>query len=554
MLDFGLRDVIRRSAALVLVALAVVVTGSLGDGSAAVERQAEHERAGSYLPLAVGNRWELRSRSAPDPMVFEVTGRDRDDFLVRWINPWFRGVFRFRPSGEQILLTGLDMGRGLGDIPARVVYFDFGVRQGDSWSTPVGRMTVLSRGGRVSTPLGEYQNTIEIRYTDQSRNSTYWTFAPGVGFVRFGQGRDAYLLTAVHTAGAPSRTEAPPPAIPAPRAGTAVPRRDSRVLIAVDPNPPANGPIDDRARRSAFDKAVAAGMTFAYVLPNWNAVEPKPDSFNFADVDLLAELAERHDLPIALNFRVLDAGQRAIPREYQQWSLDDRRLGERLETVLRQLAPHLRRRVRWITIGNEVDSYFNAHRNDVEPFARLLTSVAPTVRELFPGAPLSVNFTAGAASQMGRYGPILDRVDCLSFSYYPLNSDFTMKPPSVADDDIRRMIDAAGGRQVLFQEIGYASADRLNSSEMKQAEFLQNVFTALAAHADRVLAARVLFMSDLPKQVVDDLARYYKAPNSANFKAYIQTLGLIDGTGRPKPAWAVFEREATAFKRGGSPR
>jgi hypothetical protein len=123
-----------------------------------------------------------------------------------------------------------------------------------------------------------------------------------------------------------------------------------------------------------------------------------------------------------------------------------------------------------------------------------------------------------------------------------------MRPPSVARDDIRAMVEAAGNRQVLFQEIGYASAERLNSSQEKQAEFLANVFDALRTYGDRTIGARILFMSDLPKNVVDDIARYYKAPNSANFKAYIETLGLFDAQGRPKLAWRVFEREGKAFK------
>ena len=38
-----------------------------------------------------------------------------------------------------------------------------------------------------------------------------------------------------------------------------------------------------------------------------------------------------------------------------------------------------------------------------------------------------------------------------------------------------------------------------------------------------------------------------QAPNSENFKAYLESLGLFDQRGRPKQAWRVFEREARAL-------
>lgn len=513
-------------------------------GRSAAPRQAAARDDGDYLPLAIGNRWELRSRTSKSPMVLEVLEREGNAYVVRWDNPWTKATFRFEDDGGRIRMTGLDMGQGLSQIPGDTVYWDFERRQGERWTSQVGTQRVTERGQRVSTPAGQYNDTIEIETRDQQGMSMYWTFAPGVGLVRFGQGRDAFLLSSMSRGEGEARS-APTPVAP-PR--TAPPSRTSRsVLIGVDPNPPANATIDDAARRRSFRTALDAGMNFHYILPNWNSIERSAGRFDFADVDLHVSMAEQAKVPIALNIRVLDAGQRAMPKEYQGWNLDDNRMVEKLNALLRAAAPRFKGRVRWITLGNEVDSYFNAHRDDIARYARLIERVTPTVRDVFPGAPLSVNFTSGAASQMDRYRSIVDRIDIVSFSYYPLNADFSMKAPSVAGEDIGRMVEAAGSRDVLFQEIGYASAERLNSSQAKQAEFLEHVFAALRTHADKIVHARILFMSDLPQSVVDTLASYYKAPNSENFKAYLETLGLFDQRGRPKQAWRVFEREARAL-------
>src|SRR3954466_6289688 len=120
------------SAVALAAAFSVVLIASAGR-TATMARGVVPAQAGAaadYLPLAVGNRWELRARSAPDPMVLEVTGRDGDAFRGRWANPFVRAEFRFVKSGQQVRLTGLDMGQGMGPIPEGTVYWDFGLEKG----------------------------------------------------------------------------------------------------------------------------------------------------------------------------------------------------------------------------------------------------------------------------------------------------------------------------------------------------------------------------------------------------------------------------------------
>ena len=49
---------------------------------------------------------------------------------------------------------------------------------------------------------------------------------------------------------------------------------------------------------------------------------------------------------------------------------------------------------------------------------------------------------------------------------------------------------------------------------------------------------------------MDYLGAYYGASGSENFKAYLQTLGLFERNGTPKPAFEVFRDQATALKNG----
>jgi hypothetical protein len=171
-----------------------------------------------------------------------------------------------------------------------------------------------------------------------------------------------------------------------------------------------------------------------------------------------------------------------------------------------------------------------------------------TVHQEFPGARFTVNFSDQRVDQLhGRYAPITSRIEFFSYNYYPLNSDFTMRDPEAAAADMKRMVEAAQGKPVMFQELGYASSERCNSSDDKQARFVAVAFDVLRRYRGSVFAATFNWMSDLPQSVVEQLGQYYHMPNSDRFKAFLGSLGLFDRNGRPKPGWQEFQRQAKSL-------
>jgi hypothetical protein len=149
----------------------------------------------AYLPLAVGNRWELRSRAHSTPVVFEVTSRSADSFLVRWDNPWVKSVvYGFRPSGHQVLLQSLDLGNGAAQLPEETVYFDLSGTGPKSWNNMLGEFFAFGSPVRVDTPSGGYENCIHIRYRSKEKADAEYFLAPGIGFVQLGTGPAAYKL------------------------------------------------------------------------------------------------------------------------------------------------------------------------------------------------------------------------------------------------------------------------------------------------------------------------------------------------------------------------
>ena len=512
--------------------------------------------AADYLPLQVGNRWELRSANVPNPMVFEVTEKTGDVYRVRWDNPWVKAEFQFQDAGNQILLAGLDLGQGVAPMPGGTVYFDFSGSKGKSWQNSLGKISIQDTGHKIETPAGRFENCVLIRALDNKKSATVWGFAPGTGFVQFGEGKGAFYLASFRNSATretssrkpePSRRGAESPSVSAPARGLAA--NGNRVLIGMDANPSPSEGYTPESMKNRFGMAVRSGVSFHYLHPKWNEIEPKPGKYNFGDVDFKTGLAESHNLPLAINLRIIDTNNRAVPDSYKGWRWDDSKMIDRVTQVLQAMAPRVKGRVKFLSIGNEVDSYFDTHKGEVEAYSRLISAVLPRVRDLFPGAQFSVNFTPRAVPNLKGYlKPLLDLSDVFSITYYPLNADFTMRDPNAPSSDFPAFIAAASGRKVFLQEVGYPSGGANRSSDAAQANFFRSVFRELNAHRGEILAANFVWMSDLPTNVVDDLTKYYRAENSERFKSYLATLGIFDRDGRPKAAWGVFESEAARLQ------
>jgi hypothetical protein len=540
---------LRRLLAALAIVCGAALVSALFDGSSGDSSAAPQQASRDYLPLAVGHRWELRSRAAGEPMVLEVIDREGNTFVVRWINPWIEATFRFQSRAGRMLLVGLDMGQGNAPIPEDTVYWDFSARRGQRWKTAIGAGEVSDGPLKVNTPAGDYGDAIEVRTIDQQGQSMYWTFAPDVGLVRWGRGRDAYLLTSFRRDAVTAPSSAAPSVVPRPAPDR---RTDGdRLLIGLDANPNDRHGGGRRAKRAALEQAWEAGMTLLHSAPKWDEFEKSAGKYRLTDdAEVIGEFAREKNLPIALCFRVIDTNQRSMPKPYERWRFDEERTAERLRLALRALPQVYKERTRYIAIGNEVNEYFNSRRGEIQAYALLLQRVRDTVRQEFPQAQFTVNYTFSATANAGQYRAITDLTEIASFTYYPLNGDFTMRDASAVRGDIRRMLDVSGGRKLYIQEIGYASAERLKSSPERQAEFYRNAFAALRDNRERIVGATFLFMSDFSDSIVNMLGAYYGAANSDNFKAYLQTLGIVERNGAAKPAFDVFRREAAALKNG----
>jgi hypothetical protein len=493
--------------------------------------------SGSYLPLDVGKRWVLRSSKVERPVVFTVSSAHGDAHSLDFDNPWVPSTLELRGVGGRVAVTAVTMSGNRTQLPAETIYWDFNAPEKDSWHNAIGTMTVISRNKTVNSPAGRFEHCIEIHEKSNSGSDNYWVFAPGVGFVQFGEGAGAFLLESYpQTSTGPFKAKGEPSLT----ANAALPKIGLSLNLLAGES--GNGAIE-----AHFLQARQAGVSIVYISPKWNEIETAAHVFSFASVDGDVDRAVRSQLPVVCDFRVIDTNRRSMPADLQNRNFDDAEMRTRLLAALDALVPHLRGRAQWVMIGNEIDPYFREHRKEIAAYSRLFAEGSRHLKQLAPGVLVSATVTAGGLDEIGgALRPIYEQSDFIGLTYYPLNADFTMRAPETVNSDFDRMIAAARGKPILLQEVGYPSSPNNDSSDERQAQFIQAVFDNLRSHRSSLIAANFFLMSDFSDDWVNMFSKYYKS-NNDRFKSYLKTLGMFDDHGRAKPSWEVFTRNLREF-------
>ncbi len=306
-----------------------------------------------------------------------------------------------------------------------------------------------------------------------------------------------------------------------------------KMLVALDADP------------AGYKKAASeAGINFVHRAPTWNTLETSEGSYDFSDIQTYANLATQNNAKMNLVFRPIDTGNRSMIEPYKSMTFDDPKMAAAIIKMFKAMPQSIKTQVKFLTIGNEIDSYFGSHTGEIEAYATLLRNIIPELRKEFPYAQIAVNTTYGGNSFVkNNMKSITDQTDVHSVTYYHINGDFSVKDPGNIGGVIQDMIKAAGAKKLLIQEIGMPSSSVNGSSEEKQALFVHNVFKTLRKNQTRIAGVTYLWMNDLPQSLVDFFGEYYKLPDN-RFKEFLASLGIFTKEGTPKLAWAAFKEEA----------
>jgi hypothetical protein len=412
----------------------------------------------------------------------------------------------------------------------------------------------------MTRPKGSGQS-IGIKQVS-GKASFYYTFAPGVGFVQFGEGRDAFVLDASSSRLPGNKTAStslndhpaqhvPGGSLTSSTRGNTVPahtperRSDTRPLnVGIVASVFANEQPNPQNLLKRFEQTSEAGITFLSSALKWTELEPKTEQFSFDGLDFQVATARRLNVPMSVTLRIIDTVDRVVPGDVKGAAWDSPKMEQRVLALVDAMAPHFQGRVKWFMFGNEIDGYFGRHPDEVAAFTRLFLLVKQHVKQRSAQTLVSSTLMFGGIESLNStLAPLNAQYDFLSITYYPIRGNFTMRPPNVVFGDFDTMRRLAVGRKVVLQEIGYPSSALNESSQDKQAEFYSDVFQALRQNRDLVDAGSFFLLADLSEKFVKDLAGFYGMPSQKVFLAFLQTLGMFDLQGQPKKSWTIFRNE-----------
>ncbi|MEP7287686.1 MAG: hypothetical protein ABI947_18185 [Chloroflexota bacterium] len=325
---------------------------------------------------------------------------------------------------------------------------------------------------------------------------------------------------------------------------TAVPMLHSILGIAPVPalDPMPTGDDLGKAYVTGVDMAYNAGARGVELDKTWKDLEPSQGHFNLDDLESATSyMIGIRGFEVLLNIQIINTVSREMPTDLNGQPFDSPAVRGRFHTLIDAIAPHLNPHYRYVAIGNEVDVYL-ATSGEWKAYQAFYEDSIAYIHKVLPWIKVGVTCTFdGATLKSPKEVAALNTTsDIYIVSYYPLKGNFVVRSPDAPLTDFPKLAAMAGTRPLVLQEVGYPTSELLSSSEQQQAAFVTNVFKAWAALGDKISWLDFYMLHDMPESLCNDLSQYYRLPDSANFKAYLCSLGLHKANGTPKLGWQAF--------------
>ncbi len=302
-----------------------------------------------------------------------------------------------------------------------------------------------------------------------------------------------------------------------------------------------------------IDLAKEIGVNFITLHLPWSSIETTPN--NYIDpnstIRLLGQVAVTNNFKLSLTIRPIDLTGKTVPSDLESTRFNNSEMINRFKSlvdfVFTKINPN---DVLNFQIGNEIDGYNTSTEPSTfwEDYGIFLQEIMDYIHSI--NSNVKVGFTTtynGLFQNPARFNALLQNVDILGVTYYPINNDFSVKKTNTVFSDLDNLSTTFGTKPIYIQEVGYQSSKENNSSREKQANFFCNFFKAWDAHANRIKSANIVRLNNLSKQSAMDAAGPYGTSNN-KFIEYLRTLGIrtFDSTGTNKKAFKTIKDNAAA--------
>lgn len=295
----------------------------------------------------------------------------------------------------------------------------------------------------------------------------------------------------------------------------------------------------------AEDLLTQNGANFFMFSQDWDKIEPSSGHYDLTNTitNPFTLLIPKYRFKgVTLVLKMIDTNNRTMPADLKNKPFDDPQVEQRFLKMLHMVAtaPGVASHVNYILLGNEVDSYFDAHPGELAGFMSLLKASIDQLHQDLPGVKVGTITTFSTLRHPELFRTLTQYSDFIDYTYYPLAAHWRMRPVSDVPGDLAKMSAAAGNKQFGFTEIGYSASPLSGSSDQQQADFMKTVFQTLDTFGKQVAFVDWASLGDTPPDLCEAYAKSQGLHDVDAMCAYGEHTGLRTYDNQPRPAWNIF--------------
>ncbi len=298
----------------------------------------------------------------------------------------------------------------------------------------------------------------------------------------------------------------------------------------------------------AFSTAQDVGIEFIEFPWQWDDLEKTPEKYENQYLDIANIYYPSQNTRVALTINPIDTTNLRLPKDLKNKTFDDpeviKRYNKLIDYVFSKI-PNLD--IVSLSIGNEIDIYLGTDKEKWGQYQRFFEATSTYVKTNYPGIKVGTKATFGGITKTNKeeLKALNKHNDIIMITYYPINSDFGVKEPSIVHSDFNEITSIYESKTIHISEAGYPSSTYLGGSEIKQAEFVREIFKAWDEHDSQIQLIDFIWLHEISQSELNYFSEYYGSSDRA-FIEFLGTLGLRTSDGKDKPAFVALKKEAEA--------
>jgi len=302
---------------------------------------------------------------------------------------------------------------------------------------------------------------------------------------------------------------------------------------------------------SCFTIGKNIGMNQVGLFQNWTSIETAPNTYNFFIIDIANYYYPLYNMSVDLTITPIHTNNLEVPSDLTATSFSNPIMINRFKKLLDSVklhAPNLS--LSSLIIGSEHDVYMGANASLWSEYKIFYDSVSSHAKVLWPGLKVATELTFNGITSQNTFAQLLNaNSDYIGVSHYPLNANFTVKPPANIANDFSTIVSLYPTKPICFYQFGYPSSSTCNSSDALQKDFIIETFASWDNYASNIRMIDFTWLHDLSAADVAYYGSYYGITNTA-FLEFLRTLGFREWTGNGTDKPALDELRCQAKQRG----